>query len=239
MLPKSGTDFYADYILYFNEKDKHLRLNMPTAFKNFKAQTAYGEYALCGDGKEQAAHKWFMGDDGENALAVINRGTYGVSVKSGLMRQSLLRTSAYGALTIGRPLVPPDRFMPRIDQGERHFSFMFCAGGKKSVAEKIDRVSLAYNEAPMVLSFFPNGSGKIIDGGITVDNVRMDVFKQAETGEGYVIRLFNVKNEPVTGHVSYKLLSIDTDVNLGAFEIKTYSVKNGSLTEIPLLENEY
>ena len=43
MLPKSGTDFYADYTLYFNEKDKHVRLNMPAPFDKFTAQTAYGE----------------------------------------------------------------------------------------------------------------------------------------------------------------------------------------------------
>ena len=240
MLPKSGTDFYADYTVYFNEKDKHVRLRMPTDFNQFTAQTAYGEYIMRTDGKEQAAQRWFMGEGGGNALAVVNRGTYGVSVKNGLMRQSLLRTSAYAALTIGdRPLVPADRFMPRIDQGERHFSFMFCGGDKKSVAEKIDGASLAYNETPMVLSFFPNGSGKCIGGGIKAGNVRMDVFKQAENGGGYVIRLFNVKNTPVTGHITYKALDIDSEVSLGAFEIKTYSVKNGELAEIPMLEREY
>ena len=239
MLPKSGTDFYADYILYFNEKDKHVRLHMPTAFNNFTAQTAYGEYSLRTDGKEQAAQRWFMGDDGESALAVINRGTYGVSVKENIMRQSLLRTSAYAALSVGRQLVPSDRFMPRIDQGERHFSFMFCGGDKKSVTEKIDCVSLAYNEMPMVLSFFPNGGGKNINSGITVKNVRMDVLKQAENDDGYIIRLFNVKNLPATGHITYKILNIDADVNLGAFEIKTYALQNGKLTEVPMLEKEY
>jgi hypothetical protein len=43
----------------------------------------------------------------------------------------------------------------------------------------------------------------------------------------------------VTGHIAYKLLGIDSDVNLGAFEIKTYAVKNGGLTEIPMLEREF
>jgi len=240
ILPKTGTDFYSDYIFYFNEKDKHVRLNMPTGFNTFTAQTAYGEYIMQTDGKEQAAQKWFMGRDENNALAVINKGTYGVSVKDHLMRHSLLRTAAYAALTLGnRPLVPSDRFMPRIDQGERHFSFMFMGGDKESVSEKIDNVSLAYNEAPMTLSFFPNGKGKMIESGIEVDNIRMDVFKPAENGDGYVIRLFNVKNTSVTGHITYKALGINTDVNLNAFEIKTYAVNNGSLTEIPMLEKDY
>ena len=213
---------------------------MPTAFNHFTAQTAYGEYELRTDGKEQAAQRWFMGDNGENALAVVNRGTYGVSVKGDLMRQSLIRTSAYAALSLGRPLVPSDRFMPRIDQGERHFSFMFCGGDKKSVAERIDRASLTYNEVPMVLSFFPNGSGKNIDSGIQgikiEGNIRMDAFKQAEDGDGYVMRLFNTKNTAVTGHITYEALGIETDVKLGAFEIKTYAIKEGELAEIPLLE---
>ncbi|MCL2100012.1 MAG: alpha-mannosidase, partial [Oscillospiraceae bacterium] len=246
MLPKSGTDFYAEYKIYCGEKDKHIRLNMPTVFSNFTAQTAYGEYAVRTDGKEQAAQRWFMGEDGENALAVINRGTYGVSVKDGLMRQSLLRTSAYAALTIGeRPLVPSDRFMPRIDQGERSFSFMFCGGGKISVEQNLDAASLAYNESPMVLSFFPsgkdkgNGDGGNMDGGIKIDNARMDAFKKAENGGGYVLRLFNVKNIPVTARVTYKDLSIDSEVALGAFEIKTYAVEYGILEEIPMLERDF
>jgi len=239
MIPKSGTDFCAEYTLYFNEKDKHVRLHMPTSYSNFTAQTAYGEYGLHTDGKEQAAQKWFMGDDGENALAVINRGTYGVSVKGSLMRQSLLRTSAYAALSIGRPLVPSDRFMPRIDQGERHFSFMFCGGGKKAVAEKIDRVSLAYNEMPMVLSFFPSGNGKNIESGIKVDNVRMDALKQAENGDGCIARLFNAKNSRITGHITYKAMNIDADVDFGAFEIKTFCITYGEFAEIPMLEKDF
>ena len=91
----------------------------------------------------------------------------------------------------------------------------------------------------MALSFFPSGGGRLVDGGIKVDNVRMDAFKQAENGDGYVIRLFNAKNIPVTGLVSYKALGIDADVNLGAFEIKTYSAKDGKLTEIPMLERDF
>ena len=239
MLPKSGTDFGVDYTIYFGEKDKHARLSMPTAFDNFTAQTAYGEYAMRTDGKEQPAQRWFMGDDGESALAIVNRGTYGVSAKGGLMRQSLIRSSAYAALTIGRPLVPSDRFMPRIDQGESHFSFMFCGGEKHKVAEKIDQVSLAYNEAPMVLSFFPSGNGELASGGIKVENARMDAFKLSESGDGYVLRLFNPKNEPVTAHVKYMALNIDAAVELGAFEIGTYAIKEGEITKIPMLEREY
>jgi alpha-mannosidase len=240
MLPKSGTDFYADYILYLNEKDKHVRLLMPTAFDKFTAQTAYGEYELRTDGKEQPAQRWFMGEGCESALAIVNKGTYGVSVKDNLMRQSLVRTSAYAALTLGeRPLVPSDRFSPRLDQGERRFSFMFCGGEKEIVKEKIDRASLAFNESPVVLSFFPSGSGKAVDSGIKVENVRMDAFKKAENGEGYVMRLFNVKDTPVVGHIKYEAMDIDATVELSAFEIKTFSVKNGKLGEIPLLEREF
>ena len=240
MLPKSGKEFYADYTLYFNEKDKHARLHVPTAFDKFTAQTAYGEYIMHSDGKEQPAQRWFMGEDGENALAIVNRGTYGASAKDGLMRQSLLRSAAYGALTLGaRPLVPSDRFMPRIDQGERRFSFMFFGGGTKEVAESLDRVSLAYNEAPMTLSFFPNGSGKVVEGGIKVDNLRMDAFKRAENGDGYVMRLFNAGGKPKKGHVAYGAMGIDADIELGAYEIATYSLKKGELAPIPMLEADF
>ena len=240
VLPKSGSDFYADYTIYFNEKDKQLRLNMPTSFDKFTAQTAYGEYALRTDGKEQAAQRWFMGEDNSNALAVINRGTYGVSVKENIMRQSLLRSSAYAALTLGsRPLVPSDRFMPRLDQGERRFSFMFCGGNKDAVKDKLDEISLAYNEAPTVLSFFPSGNGESISAGIKVDNLRMDVFKPAENGDGYIIRLFNTKNTPEKGHITYGALNIDEDVELGAYEIKTYLITKNTLAEVPLLEREF
>jgi alpha-mannosidase len=240
MLPKSGEDFFADYILYTNEKDRHIRLHMPTSFASFAAQTAYGQYRLSADGKEQPAQRWFAGEGGGFGLAVVNRGTYGVSVKDSLMRQSLVRTSAYAALTLGsRPLVPSDRFMPRLDQGERRFSFMFCGGDKKSLCDRLDDVSLAYNEAPSVLSFFPNGSGKIVEGGITVEGARMDAFKKAESGDGYVLRLFNPKNGPAAARVEYKAQNIDAKVDLGAFEIATYSVKPGKFFQIPMLEKEY
>ena len=65
----------------------------------------------------------------------------------------------------------------------------------------------------------------------------MDAFKEAENGDGYVMRLFNAKNAPAKGRVAYGALGIDAELNFGAFEIKTYSLKPGKIEEITLLED--
>jgi len=136
---------------------------------------------------------------------------------------TLLRSPAYSGHPIGdRPVVPQDRFLPRIDQGERVFRFWLAGGPASERLATIDREALAANEAPFALSFFPNGQGAppapavILDGDSTA---LLTALKQAEDGNGWIARLFEAGGAGATCQLRAPCLGIDEKLHLQPFEI--------------------
>jgi len=228
MLPKQGTEMELSLRVLWNEKDRMLKLSVPTTMSQaeYLGQVAYGVGSLPSAGDEAVAQKWVGVVDRNKAYALtcINNGTYGSDFCDGELRLSLLRSPSYAGYPIhDRPIVPQDRFTPRIDQGERLYRFWFNAGPLGERLTAVDREALVKNEVPFALSFFPHGGGSQPKRGpiLSDDVVQIAAFKQAEDGNGFVIRLF----EP-TGHARQTTLSVPSldlavDVELASFEIKT------------------
>ncbi|MCU0522592.1 MAG: alpha-mannosidase, partial [Anaerolineae bacterium] len=246
LLPKRGTELGLDMRVLWLEKDRMLKLSVPTAMPTaaYMGQVAYGVGELPVNGDEAVAQKWVAVVDplADRALTCINDGTYGSDFSGGELRLTLLRSPAYSGHPIGdRPVVPQDRFTPRIDQGERLYHFWLNAGAVQERLEAIDREALVQNERPFALSFFPHGEGVKPHPGLLLDDdvVQLAAFKQAEDGNGYIIRLF----EP-TGHrrrtvLSVPGLEVTMPVALNGFEIKTLRLDpaTGSIVETDLMES--
>ncbi|PCJ59011.1 MAG: alpha-mannosidase [Planctomycetota bacterium] len=153
-LPKVGTEIELETRVYWNEKDKILKLAIPTKLKDpaYHGEVAYGQDTLSSTGQEAVAQKWSaaVSKKDDIAISMINNGTYGSSFEKGEMRISLLRSPAYTAHPIQDwPIVPNDSFRPRIDQGERVFKFWFNAGSAKDRLKALPREALVHNEVPM------------------------------------------------------------------------------------------
>jgi alpha-mannosidase len=210
-------------------------------------QTAFAVYELPANGDEAVAQKWTAVVSDDAALTCINPGTYGsdFNAETGEMRLSLLRSPAYAAHPIeDRPLVKQDRFTERIDQGERLFRFWFNVGVPDERLAVVDREALAHNEEPFALSFFPSGSdAPLPTPGITLSDgvVQMAAFKRAETGEGYVIRLFEPSGQARTTTLSIPALDLNEEIALGAYEIKTLVLdpEARTLAETDLMEDSF
>ena len=244
-LPKQGTELEVHVRVHWNEKDKMLKLGIPTPFAGgtYHGQVAYGRDELPGAEREVVAQKWVaaVSKDDQHALTCINDSIYGSDFVDGEVRLSLLRSAAYSGHPIGdRPIVPQDRYTPRIDQGERQYLFWFQGGPKAERFDAIERESLAHNEQPMVISFFPSGAGEMPAPGAKLDDnvVQMPVFKRSEDGEGYIVRLFEPTGVARSTTLSIPALGIQQEVSLTPFELKTFWVDPESkrLTEADLLE---
>ncbi|HHY48743.1 MAG TPA: alpha-mannosidase, partial [Alphaproteobacteria bacterium] len=163
-LPKQGTEVEIQARVLWAEKGCVLKLAIPTRIPDprYFGQVAYGVQELPTDGREVVAQKWvaaFSADE-RLGLTVINDGTYGSDFCDGELRLTLLRSPGYAAHPIlDRPIMPQDRFSPRIDQGERQFTFWLNAGPGRERRQRVDREALAHNERPVALSFFPSGAG--------------------------------------------------------------------------------
>ena len=195
LLPKRGGQVGLEARVFWNEKDRFLKLSFPTDLKDgCRGQVSYGTEDFPINGDENVGQQWVATHDRRHALAVVNVGSYGHDCKDGELRLSLLRSSAYSALPIhDRPLVPADRNSPRIDQGERLFTFWLSAGPAAKRFAALDREALAHNRRPVALSFFPSGAGKASQPLATLDDdaVLLTACKRSADGKAWILRLHN------------------------------------------------
>jgi alpha-mannosidase len=245
MLPRKGTEIEVEIRLHWCEKDKMLKLSIPTLFSKarYVGQTAYGVADLPADGNEAVAQKWVSAVSAEDgaALTVINDCIYGSDFLGGELRLSLLRSAAYSADPVpSGPMVAQDRYVPRIDQGERIFRFWLNGGDLSSRLTAVDREALARNEKPFVLSFFPAGRGKKPQPFIQLSDEAVEIatVKKAEDGGNLIIRLFEPTGQNRTTMLSLPWAAASKKVSLAAFEIKTLSFnpRTRIFRELDLLE---
>jgi len=223
-LPRTGTEIEVETRVLWQEKDRMLKLSLPTPWRAGRAlgQVAYGVQELPSTGDEAVAQKWLAlvspGESGQSsskrsgsdprALTVINDSTYGCDFQRGELRLSLLRAPAHAGHPTGtdRPIVQQDRFVPRMDQGEYVFRFWLNGGQAKDRLSAVDREALAHNEPCPTLSYWPSGEGDLPAAGPVLSDraVQVTAFKSAEDGDDLIVRLF----EP-TGRARRTTLSLD------------------------------
>jgi len=243
--PKRGSEFEVEVRVFWNEKDRMLKLAIPTKFRDgsCKGQVAYGVADFKETNDELVAQKWIgvISSDKKHALTVINDRTYGFDFKNGEIRLSLLRSPAYAADT-GKSwsLGPQDRFIPRMDQGERVFRFWVNGGKASERLDVINRESSAKNEMPIALFGFPSGRGKEAVPGLVLSDkvIQATAVKLGEQKKWLILRLFEPSGEKRKTRVSIPSLSLDFDVSLDRFELKSLAVDLGTkeVFEVDLME---
>ncbi len=245
--PKKGSEFEVEIRVLWNEKDRMLKLAVPSKFRdgNCQGQVAYGVEEFGPTEDELAAQKWVcvVSSDNQYALTVINDRVYGFDFKGGELRISLLRSPAYAAdIGASGSLRTQDRFLPRMDQGEKIFRFWINGGKSAERRALIGREALAKNEAPMALCCFPSGRGGELEPGLILSDkvIQLTALKMAEDQEWLVIRLFEPTGKSRKTKITLPTLSMDFDVSLDAFEIKTIAVDLASkeIFELDLIEKK-
>lgn len=232
ILSKKTNILGVELRVYWNEKDKMLKLSVPTILSDgiCRGQVAYGTQEFLVPEKEYAAQKWvgLWSKDNTIGISVINDGAYGFDFLAGELRLSLLRSAAYAAHPTSpeNPIVPQDRFEPRIDQGERIFRFWIEGGKGETLWERLNRDALVKNERPAVLCCFPSGLGRKTVPGFQLDDdcVLMTAAKYAEDAPWLIIRLFEPTGRKRKTQVNMPIFDLTLPVTLNPFEIKTMAV---------------
>jgi alpha-mannosidase len=245
--PKKGSEFEVEIRVFWNEKDRMLKIAIPTVFRdgNCRGQVAYGVQEFEPTDDELVAQKWvsMVSQDNRHALTVINDRVYGFDFKGGEIRISLLRSPAYATdLGDSKVLRMQDRFLPRMDQGERIFRFWINGGMATERLTLIDREALAKNEFPMALCSFPSGDGKKTTAGMVLSDkaIQVTALKMAEEKNWLVFRLFEPTGKGRKTHVAIPCLNMEFGLSLSAFEIKTIAVDLGTkkMFELDLVERK-
>jgi len=239
----------------WHERMKMLKLAVPTEVYGGEAtfEVPYGATVREATGDEEPLQRW-MDVTGEcdgipYGLALLNDGKYGGDIREGEMRLTLLRSPAY-AFHDPRT-IEPDLVYEWTDQGRQtvRCALLPHAGGWQDAGTV--REGWALN-APLMSRLEPphagdpwTGSGQalppvqsFIEAG--AENVVISAVKQAEDGDGMIVRLYETDGREGEVTLSLPADGASCVFPLGAFEIKTIrcSRKRGKLVakEVDMLE---
>lgn len=228
--------------IFFAEKEKRVKLNIPTTLENveYLGQTIFGREKLNVRPGEYTSQYWQAIADGERALTIIDDGVYGSHCQNGCAGMTLLRSVGYGASVCvwGEPFHEP-MYQQRMEQGERRYRFLLMAGEREERLIEIDREAAAFNQPPYALAYCPSGKGEVPKALVSIadQNVALSCFKQSERDPGvYILRVFECQGKPVTTQMEIPVLGLSVELKLGAFEIRTFKVEKGQISEIDMLE---
>lgn len=239
-LPKHSTSIDIKVDVFWNEKQKMLKLNVPGNFEEFDCigQVAFGLEKLPCTGRENVSQKFLMLEDAkeDKALAVINKGIYGSSVQDGVLKISLVRSASYTAHPLpGRETMPQERHSDYIDQGERTFVLRIDAGSKEYIENNVGRKAQVFNEEPMALSYFPPASGATaIKPALLIDSnpvVEVSCFRLADDGKKYILRLFNPSGVDQIVKIKLPAMDVESCVIVKAREFATYGIDKSGISE--------
>lgn len=234
-IPVGGEHVDVEARVFWMEKDCMLKLALPVGMPGgtYLGQTAYAVETLPTDGREAVSQRWTAVTWPGAALTVLNDGTYGSDFDGDEVRLTLLRSPAYTAHPIGdRPILPQDRYTPRIDQGERLFRFRLAAGNDRVRMARVEREAQVFNEPPMALSFFPAGDGAAPAPLVRVRNdvAALTAVKPAEDGCGIILRLYLPAAEGQAVALEFPGHGWAIEVPVGAFEVATIRVDAAART---------
>ena len=230
-LPKNGNYIDIKIKILSNDSSRFYKLSFDTSVDSaeFIGQTAFGTENLRTGGDEAVFQKWCAVSDGKKSLAILNKGTYGGSVDGNILNISLLRTPVYSAHPIcDRPLADSDRNHDRIDIGEREFEYRLTAD-----TDNVDMQAELFNKPCIALSFFPSGAGEINDTRIEVSNPRVILSRFRKNEDDVTVRFYNSSDKPEKTRFAIK--GKNFEINLGAFEVKTFSYANSNITETDMI----
>lgn len=223
--------------LQWMQPDKMIKLSLKSALSQAECygQTIFGREKTIPDGRESVFQKWLTVADAQHAVSVINTGIYAHDYCDNELRMTLLHSPAYCAHPINDlQILPNDRYMPRIDIGERSFDFVIRAGEKDDLLANIDREAQIENESPFALSYYPSGKGGTAGGGMHLNNSSIILSAFTKEKNGYLIRLFNPLPQQEPAHLTFPAAKAKADLLFQPFEIKTLLLKDGIFREVLL-----
>ncbi len=229
---KNSPEIDVNVTVFMNDIDKMLKLRIPVkGTEKLLGQCPFGTDTLFMNGRENISQRFIasMDNDGD-CLEIINNCCYGSSFSFGnTVELSLIRGTGYCVHPIpGRDLVPQNRYIKRMDQGENNFSFRLMPA-KEGELEKNAR---EFNQKPYALNVFPTGSdkgGEIAEIIVSNPEIVIQTIKKGEMTDGYVIRLLN--NQSKGAKATLKVCGKEIALVFGAYEAKTVVYNNDTLTE--------
>src|SRR5688572_422673 len=218
----------------WDEQLKMLKLRFPVNVKFMKIthEIPYGHTERFANGEEEPGQSWVdvsgVSRDREipYGCSLLNDGKYSLDVNVRDIGLTILRSPAYAHHIPA--VLEPDRNYAYIDQGIQRFRYtLFPHAGSWENAGTVQHAA-ELNQPPVALfaTFHPEGTLPPSDSFITVEqeNVMVTVLKQAEDGDGFVLRAFETSGALTRASIRLPKLERVIETDFGANEIKTFLI---------------
>ena len=217
----------------WREQQKMLKLYFPVNVSQGQAtyEIPYGHIQRPANGEEEPGQNWIdlTGTIPETnqkmGVSLLNDGKYSFDVNGSRMGLTVLRSPIYAH---HHPAMPePGKRYAYIDQGEQVFNYTILPHpGDWSEAGTVRRAA-ELNQPPVALvtTFHagplpPSASFAAVE----EDNVLISVVKQAEDGQGLIVRIYETAGRATLAHIHLPGWGRDFAAQFGACEIKTFRV---------------
>ncbi len=233
----------------WHEQFKMLKLRFPVNVKLMKVtyELPYGHTERFANGEEEPAQSWVdvsgtsRDRDVSYGFSLLNDGKYSLDVNVRDIGLTVLRSPAY-AHHIPAVLGPEENHA-FIDRGVQHFRYTLLPhSGSWENAGTVRRAA-ELNQPPTALfaTFHPEGTLPQSDSFIAAepDNVMVTVLKQAEDGDGLVLRAYETCGASAHACIHLPALERVIEADFGPSEIKTFHIPRDPskvVTETNLLE---
>ncbi len=183
---------------------------------------------------EVCAHKWADLSEGGYGVALLNDCKYGYDIKDSVMRLSLLKSAIY-----------PN---PDADKEMHEFTYSIYPHAGNFKEAKVDQMAYRMN-CPVYTVFQDSHEGNLPQNisflSIDQSNIFLDTIKKSESGNGYIIRLYENHNQNsrvcCTSYKNMKSITecdllennisgVDIKGNKFEFSMKPFEIKTFKIT---------
>lgn len=222
----------------WHEKHKMLKLRWPTAITDPHAfyEVPFGWIERPCDGEEECGHQWIAVRGGESGMAMLNNNKYSFSIKGSDLNLTVVRSPIFG--DHGNTRSSESEFT---DQGEHAFEYELMPLAADTHWGDIVRSARQLNKK---LTYIAENrhSGRLgsnyTGAFVNVPNVVISAVKEAEDGQGMIIRAYETDGLAVTAHIECSLAGLNCDIAFAPHEVRTLRVINGEYRETLITELE-
>ncbi|AZN41427.1 alpha-mannosidase [Paenibacillus albus] len=240
-----ASELQVNVQLEWREKHKMLKLSFPVAVEQAESvsEIPYGYIQRETNGREVPGQQWFdvygqSRETGElRGLAILNTGKYAYDVMGSEARLTVVRSPIFADHYGVR-----DDQVEYMDQGLQEFSYALVPHGGSWQESGIVRKAYELNVQPIgVWETYHEGPLPQLMEGIQIgaDQVVATAFKQAEDGDGWIVRCYETSGAPVETEIVVPLLGRTWRASFGKCEIKTFFIPSHSsepVQEVNLIE---